>query len=110
MPGQKQVCLLVGARTKPDAFAICLAICRVTISGKAKIGTMDGHFAPDQIYGLFKFFFNKIGTLKFSSRRDLGGRARASKRKKKGLSPKKKKRFVTFFRPKTAQNVQPNRC
>ena len=26
MPGQKQVCLLVGARSKPDAFAICLAI------------------------------------------------------------------------------------
>ena len=45
--------------------------CRVTIFGKAKIGTMDGHFARDQIYGLFINFFNKIGTFKFSSRPDL---------------------------------------
>ena len=34
---------------------------RVTISGKAKIGTMDGHFARDHIYGLFKLFFTKAG-------------------------------------------------
>ena len=43
----------------------------VTIFGKAKIGPMDGNFARDQIYGLFINFFNKIGTLKFSSRPDL---------------------------------------
>ena len=44
---------------------------RVTISGKAKIGTMDDHFARDQIYGPYINFFNKIGTFKFSSRPDL---------------------------------------
>ena len=30
---------------------------RVTISGKAKIGTMDGHFSRDRIYGLIIFFY-----------------------------------------------------
>ena len=96
------------------AFA---GISRVTISGEAKIGTMDGHFARDQIYGPFKFFFNKIGTLKFSPRLDLGGRGRASKRIKKGGRDLQKKKghclfactFCVIFRPKIAQHVRPNR-
>ena len=53
---------------------------RVTIFGKAKIGTMDGDFSRDQIYGLFKFFFNKSGTLKCSSRLDCWVTGSGSKR------------------------------
>ena len=44
---------------------------------------MDGHFARGQNYGLFNYFYNKIGTLKFSSRLDFGGKGRASHTKKK---------------------------
>ena len=52
---------------------------RVTIFGKAKIGTMDGHFARGQIYGLFNYFYNKIGTLKFTCRLECAGKRRGSK-------------------------------
>ena len=64
---------------------------RVTISGKAKIGTMDGHFARDQIFGLIIFFLNKIGTS--NSALDLmfeGGNQLQRKRKKNGVISKKK--------------------
>ena len=53
---------------------------------------MDGHFARGQIYGLFNYFYYKIGTLKFSSRLDFGGKGRAAKRKEKGVISKKKKK------------------
>ena len=53
---------------------------RVTISGKVKIGTMDGDFSRDQIYGHFNFFFNKSGTLRCSSRLDHGGKNSALER------------------------------
>ena len=49
---------------------------------------MDGHFARDQIYGLFINFFDKIGTFKFSSRPDL---CVMKKEKNKGVISKKKK-------------------
>ena len=40
-------------------FSIVTNSClvRVTISGKAKIGTLDGDFSRDQIYGLIQIFF-----------------------------------------------------
>ena len=63
---------------------------RVTISGKAKIGTMDGDFPRDQIYGLFKFFFNKSGTLKCSSGLECWGEIR-------GDLQKKKKKVITYL-------------
>ena len=36
-----------------------MVLARVTISGKAKIGTMDGHFSRDQINGVIIFFRKK---------------------------------------------------
>ena len=53
---------------------------RVTISGKAKIGTMDGDFSRDQIYGHFNFYLNKSGTLRCSSTLDHGGKNSAFER------------------------------
>ena len=51
-------------------------IYRVTISGKAKIGTLDGEFSRDEIYGLLNFFFIKSGTLRCGSRLDCLGQGR----------------------------------
>ena len=66
---------------------------RVTISGKAKIGTMDGHFTRDQIYGHFIFFLPKSG--RSNSALDLifeGEDQLQKKRKKKGGDDLQKKR------------------
>ena len=76
---------------------ICLA--RVTISGKAKIGTMDGHFARDQIYGLIFFFLTKSGRSNSALHLIFDGEHQLQKRrkiKKRGDVQKKKKKKKDF--------------
>ena len=84
--------IIVQLKSRFENFCEQFFLGRVTISGKAKIGTMDGDFSRDQIYGLFKYFFNKSGTLKCSSGLECRGRGSAFKRlKKKGDFQKEKK-------------------
>ena len=69
---------------------------RVTIFGKAKIGTMDGDFSRDQIYGLFKvFFYQKRDAEMQLLTCVLRDRFRFKKINKKGVISKKKKKVIT---------------
>ena len=61
---------------------------RVTISGKAKIGTMDGHFSRDQIYGLIIFFgLTKSGRSNSALDLFIEGGDQLLQKKKKRSSP-----------------------
>ena len=73
---------------------LCL-ISRVTIFVKAKIGTTDGHFARGQNFGLFNYFYNKIGTLKLTCRLVSAGNRRGFKKKGNRDDLQKKKKVNT---------------
>ena len=73
-----------------------LVLTRVTIFLKAKIGTTEGQFARGQNFGLFNYFYNKIGTLKLTCRLVSAGNRRGFK-KKGNRGDLQKKKVNTFF-------------
>ena len=76
---------------------IIIQFFRVTMFVKAKIGTTDGHFARGQNFGLFNYYYNKIGTLKLTCRLVSAGNRRDFKKKgNRGDLQKKKKKVNTF--------------